>query len=266
MPNYAGFGDWVCSCLAVLFGKRFDNHGPLENGGHYSMPDLRVYGQPKARFLPQNTTSPRTDYSVPLTLGEVSRILPLILTEENVSVNEKAMGTFGGAAKFYLQALQSIEHDPEVAFLHLITAGEILSNFHDYPQADLLDDDARKMLDGIRSASGDGPGLADQVAARLMMIKKRFVKTIVDLVDPTFFDRTESSEQYGALKQDTFEQKIKAAYDLRSRYVHTGVPFGSWIISLGDMKAEVQVGKPVSRIWSSRRLCIARRLTSVWSV
>src|SRR3954466_6163120 len=30
IPDYSGIGDWICTRLAVLFGKRFDNHGLLE--------------------------------------------------------------------------------------------------------------------------------------------------------------------------------------------------------------------------------------------
>jgi len=36
-----------------------------------------------------------------------------------------------------------------------------------------------------------------------------------------------------------------AAYDLRSKYVHTGQPFGSWVRPRGQTIEEVQVGRPV---------------------
>lgn len=241
VPNFAGYGELICACLAVLFGKRFDSHGLLENGGMFLMPDLRVYGQSSARSLPQNTNDSRLDYQVPLNLVEISRVQKLLTGEHQA---QKAGRTFAGAAKFYLQALQSIEHDPEVAYLHLITAGEILSNFHDYDKAALLDDDATKILERISAFSPDGPELAEQVAGRLLAIKKRFVRTITDLVDPAFFTRTQSSEPFAAFKEAEFSQKIKAAYDLRSRYVHTGIPFGMWVANRAIPGAEVMVGEP----------------------
>jgi len=42
------------------------------------------------------------------------------------------------------------------------------------------------------------------------------------------------------------KNSIGAAYDLRSRYVHTGGSFGNWIsLSLGGINHEVPFGKPV---------------------
>lgn len=41
---------------------------------------------------------------------------------------------------------------------------------------------------------------------------------------------------------ESFRSAIAAAYDLRSRYVHTGVPFGGWI---SFWQNEVQIGRPV---------------------
>lgn len=242
VPSYSGYGEFVCICLAVLFGKRFDSHGLLENSGMFLLPDLRAYGQPSARWLPQNKNDARVDYGIPLNLTEISRVQRLLTGGHE---SEKAVRAFAGAAKFYLQALQSIEHDPEVAYLHLITAGEILSNFHEYEKAELLDDDAKKLLGRIRSSSSDGHELAEAVAGRLLAIKKRFVRTITDLVDASFFSRTQSSAPYAALKEEEFEQRIKAAYDLRSRYVHTGIPFGRWIAMPMVPGAEVMFGSPV---------------------
>jgi len=52
------------------------------------------------------------------------------------------------------------------------------------------------------------------------------------------------TSNYARLKSDDFEQRIGAAYDLRSMYTHTGVPFGNWIRP--DNRAEdVQLGNPV---------------------
>jgi hypothetical protein len=238
---FSGYGEHVCLCLAVLFGKRFDSHGLLENGGMFLMPDMRVYNQPSASWLPQNTKDPRIDYAVPLNLVELSRIRGLLVGEH---ASQKAARTFTGAGKFYLQALQSIEHDPEVAYLHLITAGEILSNFVQYPKEELLDDTTKKLMGELR-AMPDGCKLATHVEGKLRSIKKRFVRTITDLVDPAFFTRTQSSVPFAAFKKEDFAEKIKAAYDLRSRYVHTGVPFGMWVATPLVAGAEVMLGSPV---------------------
>jgi hypothetical protein len=227
VPNFTLYGDLICICLALLFGKRFDNHGPLETGGMFLMPDLRVYGQESATSLPQNTSKPRVDYPIALNLTEVARFEAL-LTGVGALHETKAARAFGGAAKFYLQALQSVERDAEIAYLNLITAGEILSNFFEYPREDVLDDTSKKLIHQLREVP-DGCKLATHVENKLRSTKTRFVRTVVGLVDAQFFERTQSSAGFAALRQEDFVDRIKAAYDLRSKYLHTGMPFGWWV-------------------------------------
>lgn len=81
---------------------------------------------------------------------------------------------------------------------------------------------------------------------RLLIIKKRFVQTITRFVDSGFFDRSESKYEFARLTSASFENVVGAAYDLRSKYVHTGIPFGRWVaLRLGGSNTEVQVGQPV---------------------
>lgn len=92
--------------------------------------------------------------------------------------------------------MQHAESQPEVAFLDLITCGEMLSNFFEYNKDNLL-------------------------------VKRRFVKTIRNLLNPYFFQQTETT--IGILNESDISDRIEAAYDLRSYYVHSGVNFGGWV-------------------------------------
>src|ERR1039457_7696023 len=74
IPDHSPAGDLICSYLAVLFGKRFDNHGALENQGSFYIPDLTPFTETCNQRLPQNSHEPRTNFPVPLNLAEVSRI------------------------------------------------------------------------------------------------------------------------------------------------------------------------------------------------
>ena len=58
VPNHSYLGETVCSYLSVLFGKRFDNHGSIENCGSFYVPDLRQFDRPYLPTLPQNSVSP----------------------------------------------------------------------------------------------------------------------------------------------------------------------------------------------------------------
>lgn len=241
VPNYEPTGDFVCALLSVLFGKRFDSHGPLEMSGMFGLPDITQFGEYCDPRLPHNTHTPRADIGVPLNLVELGRFAPLL--EWNDTSDDRA-GVFFGASRFYLRALQAAEIDPEVAYLHLITAGEILSNAHGQDPLELLDEEAKAVLERIRAEMKGGSRVANFVRSRLRQIRRRFTASICTYVDQDFFAQREAGHELEALQEDQFEAAIGAAYDLRSRYVHTGVPFGGWIRT-GRNNAERQVGRPV---------------------
>lgn len=240
VPNYENAGDYVAAALSVLFGKRFDAHGPIEMSGRFGVPDMTRFAAPVDPALPFNSGQPRVDYPVPLRFAELRRISCLLL---DPAPDVDARAIFDGAAAFYRRALQAVEDDPEMAYLHLITAGEILSASTPFDEARHLDDDVRGVLARLR-ALNDGDRLARILLARLHGVKRRFVDTITDLVDDGFFGRTEAAERYAGFQREDFARRIKAAYDLRSQHVHTGYEFGQWV-GPDRLGAEVQLGNPV---------------------
>lgn len=240
IPNYENAGEIVASTLSVLFGKRFDSHGPFEMSGSFGMPELSAFATPCEPRLRHNDGRPRADRAVPLNLSEVGRIAGLILD----SNEDPRVAAFHSAAKFYRRALMTVEIDPESAYLNLITAGEIISNFHNVTEEVALDCEASAMLDRIAKEMPDGVKVASFLRGRMRGIKRRFVSAIIAMVDDSFFDRREAEEQWGSFRKDDFQKRIGAAYDLRSRFVHSGYPFGGWI-NLHMTSFEVQVGKPV---------------------
>lgn len=150
------------------------------------------------------------------------------------------------AGSFYLQALQNFEERPDVAYLNLITAGEVLSNFYSYDKDELLDDNAKGILRRIENASDDGPTLAKEIKGRLFQVKRRFLRTMGDLLTPPFFAGSEVKQDCLRLKKDDIKERLSASYDLRSHFVHSGRPFGEWVsqIQCGE-PSEIQIGNPV---------------------
>jgi len=243
LPNYALIGEIVAAYISVLFGKRFDSHGLVEGTGFYHIPELSQFGTLANPSLPQNSHKPRPDFEIPLNLSEITRLAPLL---SGGSLPMDFIHTFQGSAKFYSQALRNFETDPEVSYLHLISAGEILSNFHDFDKLDLLDDTTKEYLANIREGLDNGEKVASHIEGRLLLVKRRFVETIVGLIDKNFFEKSEAGDGIGSLKVESFRRTISAAYDLRSKYVHTGAPFGNWVaLQMGGRNTEIQVGKPV---------------------
>lgn len=239
LPDYSQVANLICVYLSILFGKRFDSHGPMEHVGMYGLPhfDYSSLCNPQ---LPFNNHSPRIDLGIELGLGETVRVEKLLTNE----VDEKASKFFRSAGKFYSQALQTFEINPETAYLNLITCGEILSNFYEYDKEELLDDEIKEILTVIESNLCNGRKISNQVKSKLLQIKRKFLKTISSLLTDLFFENTESSQMFTSLKKENISERIAAAYDLRSRYVHTGIDFGVWV-SFNSANAEVQSGIPV---------------------
>ena len=223
IPDYSHAADNFCNYLSVLFGKRFDSHGLLEGSGFFRLVDLTSMNVVCTPTLPHNSYKSRADFSIDLNLGQLARMHSLF---GFVSLDIRFLQHFRTATKFYAQALRGWEQDAEATYLDLVTAGEVLSNFFGYDKDELLDEEAKEMIDLIRKHVPNGEEVAGKFASRLRGIKKRFVRTILDLVTPDFFERTESTHGNGKFESSTFERAIAAAYDLRSKHLHSGAPFG----------------------------------------
>jgi hypothetical protein len=137
--------------------------------------------------------------------------------------------------------LQTAERDPEVAYLHLITAGEILANAHRPESSDELDEEVRAILDQVRQHVPDGEKAAKVLTSRMRQIKRRFRSTVENLIDDEFFGLTHNSVPW-RFKKENFSKHVSGAYDIRSRYVHSGHAFGGWIAPRGDCSEEVRHG------------------------
>lgn len=241
-PDYAWVGNLICIYLSILYGKRFDSHGMIEGAGMFRLPDYSLFQSIVKPGLPQNSHAPRRDIAIPLNLVEIGRIEPLLRPGQD----SRFMTFLQTAGRFYLQALQNFEDRPDAAYLNLITAGEVLSNYYNYDKDELLDDQAREIIRQISAASDNGPELARKIKGRLFQVKRRFLRALEDLLTDPFFAESEAKRDFLRLKKADIESRLAAAYDLRSQHVHSGIPFGHWISqTLGGEAGEVQVGIPV---------------------
>lgn len=240
-PDYSHVGDMICAYLSVLFGKRFDFHGLTEGSGMFNAPDMSLYSSLCNHKLVFNSHSPRTCFPVPLNMAHFSVLEDIF---NGTKLDRGFITKLRAACKFYLQALQNAEHEPEVAYLHLITAGEIISGHFEFEANKLIDSDMLESLSSIEEGLENGKKIARQIISRLFSVKRKFINSLCALIDDEFFNTNGIESELGRLKPQDFEKRISAAYDLRSKYVHTGVPFGIWIRPQAD-NYEVQVGTPV---------------------
>lgn len=130
-------------------------------------------------------------------------------------------------------------------FLHLVTCGEILSNLSTYERNDLLHEELLRDFAEIAAKLDDGEKVVNRIKNNFSHVKRRFTLAITSLLSEPFFAHHESREAHCALKAYDIESRVKAAYDLRSRYVHTGISFGHWVGHVTQRVEEVRTGNPV---------------------
>lgn len=240
-PDYSYFGDMLCIFLSILFGKRFDNHGLLETNGLFNLPNFNNISPISLTGVGPNNHSPRKDLCIELDLDNVRLIQGLL----DGSVNKEIIDTIYTAGKFYLRSLQIFELEPEIAYIDLVTCGEILSNQIKFSEEELYDEQIKEMLTKIESNLDDGEFIAKNIKGRLFQVKRKYRLTLLKLLNDYFFTNTESKEGFLALKKEDIDKRVKASYDLRSLYVHTGVRFGHWLYPHSYFLNEIQLGVPV---------------------
>ncbi len=219
-PNYSPHLAAVAACMAVLFGKRFDVHGLTEEHGRFRTPDISPYVTLCDPQLSFNSHRPRKAFPVKLELQEFSAVSPLFSPDED---SETAARTLLTAATFYMRALQGAEREPEVAYLLLISAGEVLAGL--YPKA-ALHERTQGHLSLIRKHVPDGGKVAKDMEHQLRGIRRSFVTTLTTLLDSDFFD-SQDDPPFHNLNVEGIGKAIGSAYDLRSVYLHSGAPFGN---------------------------------------
>jgi len=242
VPSYGYFGELFCSCMSVFYGKRFDSHGLVYGGGFFNTPSISFSAPLAYHSIGPNNYKPRNDFPVALNFVEFARISPFFMMG---NLPTKARDIFFAAARFYLRSLRNFEDDPEASYLDLITCGELLSGFYEFPESLLYDPETSKLLKNIVDGHAHGHKISRAIKGRLFQVKRRFVLTILRLLYSDFFNSTQASAPFAALKEHQIQERLMAAYDLRSIYVHTGAQFGGYLRPHLGIMNEIMLGVPV---------------------
>lgn len=240
IPDYSYIGELISIALAVYYGKRFDNHGVIESHSLFSMPILNnVPLALKYHYFGVNNSHPRIDLEIELNLEKSRSILEFMTLGSDFELQH----TFFTAGKFYLRSLQSVDTDMEGAFLDLITCGEVLSNYYSYVEDEIYDDQLKELFIRLES-KGVSKADISSLKSKLYQVRKKFYLTLKRSLNKEFFSKTESLEEYLALNTTNIDQAIKSAYDIRSKYVHTGFRFGGWLEPREHLMNEIQLAPP----------------------
>ncbi len=232
-------GERLTDLAAVWYGKQFNCHGLVAWGGIAELPDFRPMLLSGVAELDAYNPIPRPDLGIELNLEQLRQVLGLLYCRKL----EAKVDAFWSAARFYASALRSYGTDAEIAYFHFVVALEIIASQIDVPRDDLYDEQTRQDLDDIgQHVSHEA---ASRVEKRLFQVRRKIVYTVKHLLNNNFFDGSRAEGGF-RLTADQVEFRVKAVYDLRSKYAHGGALFAPWFThSDGGPTAEVNVGRPV---------------------
>lgn len=129
-------------------------------------------------------------------------------------------------AAFYQQGLTLFSDRPHLSFSLLISSLESLLPLIDYTEQELFDPDLLADFGAISSQAKYGELIVERLKNRMYQVRRKCGAFVAKTLDRQFYDRHESSEAFFSVKPDRIDARIKAAYDLRSRFLHTGRSHG----------------------------------------
>lgn len=148
-----------------------------------------------------------------------------------------------GAAKFYHAGLSLVTFDRSVAYTSLVSAIECLAGFH-YKGFKFEFEDVEKFqkvhkfLDKIKTLK-EGANLVADLKSELLSVErflsKKFVDFLVEFTPKDFWTVRDEIYDYDcksvfpALNETNFERCLKLIYEHRSKYLHGGQPFPTYV-------------------------------------
>jgi hypothetical protein len=168
----------------------------------------------------------------------IQTILKGIAASEDDDVNAAL-----AACKFYQAALSFMEFDRSMAYVSFVSAIECLAGRY-YQNEKLAFDQVKDFdsfnpiiqeLSGIPGASHLPDKLRAQLLEKVYRLRQRFVSFIELHLANDFWvipdaDYDEASQKLlPQIAKTDLSKRLKAIYDARSEYVHTGVPFPQYV-------------------------------------
>ena len=244
-PAHSYVGDYFCVFLSLYFGKRFENHGFLLDHGYYTLPNIQAPRPRRGSALAFNS-NPRKDLSIELSFAKAAVLVPILdrifeVVDGADTISDDINTTYT-AGRFYQQALQLYEDDAELSFLSLVNAGEVLVSSVAFSEDELKDEQTDTMLVEIEEklTSGTAAKLKKMLFGQ---ISRRFRVGLAKLLNGNFYDGSECTRDFLKLKPESILKHLKAAYTVRSQFLHNGTRFGQWVLSL-EGGSEIMAGVP----------------------
>jgi hypothetical protein len=241
-PMYAWVGDEMSALLGAFYGKLVLNFGHMQAGRLVTVPSMEdrpIYRYDKPPF----TDRARRPNGPELNLGHAE---PLVAKYVKVAGSDAQLPLLVRAADFYRLALETYGERPEIAFAMLISTLEVLTAIKTYSDEELYDEQLLDDLKLISTTCTDGPAIVTRLKGRLYQVKRRVAALVNHVVPDSFFQERETTMAWGFIvDRNELVDRVRAAYDIRSRLLHTGNRSGLWYIEHDTEGEERGAGEPV---------------------
>lgn len=191
-------------------------------------------------------------------LEDLKKKLPLV---ERLS--PKFHQKFILAARMYHRALLLVEEEPDLAYLNLVSAVEVLCQDTDIGKFKLEDLEGykkiAKLIARVEDQSLRGE-LEEALLAKERFIKKRFVQFVLDHVEEGFWSEDErwpeeNRPACGRVQPEDLEHLLKKVYDQRSATLHSGEAFPPSTYSIYRRREELDTSssrRQGQRLWERK--------------
>ena len=149
------------------------------------------------------------------------------------------------AVKMYHQAILIIEKHPDLAYLNLISAIEVLCQDHtvEIPTLSEINNKLEELINKIDDLELCN-NIKNTILKREHFIKRKFVRFICDNIED-FFENCHHPKN-GKVKKEDIELLLKKIYDQRSKTLHTGEPFPPFALSAPLFGSEIDFSYSMS--------------------
>lgn len=239
LHNYEWIAQELSALLCLYYGKLVEYRGYVQHGRILmEAADSAVRYNPELRPFDACQRMPN---GPPLNLGESGPLLRTFL----LYLQDESSGfyKFVCAAECYRTALEHMDLRPELSLAMFCSAIESLASEVECTDEELYDDDLQAIFNCVQ----DSMSIREVkiLKQRLFQIKKRVAKVVKEFLPADFCDRREADLEFGMLETvDEVVDGVRATYDLRSRFLHTGTRRGLWYISPDRIGSERGVGWP----------------------
>lgn len=242
IPQYNHVGEEVSALIGAFFGKFVVNCGHMQSGNHLTVPYM--WDSPcNSHAHPAFNQQPRKPDGTDLQLTHVEKLLEVYFYQ---GTGNEALDRILRGAEFYRMALENFYERPEMSFTLLLSALEALLDLHNYTDDEKYDETLKAQLAQIAAQCMDGAKLVESLKSRFYQIRRRVAAFVDAYIPDTYFTQSEARESWASLqKRADLRPRVLAAYDVRSRLLHTGDRTGIWALTHSSMGEETCLGTPV---------------------